>query len=55
MTSVLSYRPRVPLPDTLAELRRCSGAQFDPICVAAFFEALDAGAIDVAPTGALAH
>src|SRR5215218_4653929 len=55
MTSVRPYRPGVPLQDTLAELRRCSSAQFDPICVAAFFEALDAGAIDLSPTGALAH
>jgi HD-GYP domain-containing protein (c-di-GMP phosphodiesterase class II) len=55
MTSVRPYRPGVPLPDTLAELRRCSGAQFDPICVAAFLEALESGAIDLSPTGALAH
>jgi putative two-component system response regulator len=55
MTSVRPYRPGVPLRDTLAELRRCSGTQFDPICVAAFFEALDSGAIDLSPTGALAH
>jgi putative two-component system response regulator len=55
MTSVRPYRPGVPLPDTLAELRRCSGAQFDPVCVTAFFEAFDGGTIDVAPTGALAH
>jgi len=55
MTSVRPYRPGVALPDTFAELRRCSGAQFDPICIAAFFEALDAGAIDLSPTGALAR
>jgi HD-GYP domain-containing protein (c-di-GMP phosphodiesterase class II) len=47
MTSVRPYRPGVPLRDTLAELRRCSGAQFDPICVAAFIEACDSGAIDL--------
>ena len=55
MTSVRPYRPGVPLPETLAELRRCSGAQFDPVCVAAFLDAVDAGAIDLAPTGAMAH
>ena len=55
MTSVRPYRPGVALPDTFAELRRCSGAQFDPVCIAAFFEALDAGAIDLTPTGALAR
>ena len=46
MTSVRPYRPGVPLADTLAELRRCSGAQLDPDCVSAFFDAFDRGAID---------
>lgn len=55
MTSVRPYRPGVPLPETFAELKRCSGAQFDPLCVDAFFEALDAGHIDLTPTGALAR
>jgi response regulator RpfG family c-di-GMP phosphodiesterase len=45
MTSVRPYRPGVPLAETLAELRRCSGAQFDPVCVDAFLAALDSGAI----------
>jgi len=55
MTSVRPYRPGVPLAETFAELRRCSGAQFDPVCVTAFFDALDAGAIDLSPVGALAR
>jgi len=55
MTSVRPYRPGVPVADTLAELRRCSGAQFDPQCVAAFLEAFDAGAIELAPGSALTH
>ena len=55
MTSVRPYRPGVPLADTLAELRRCSGAQFDPVCVSAFFEALETGAIDPEPEGAASH
>jgi response regulator RpfG family c-di-GMP phosphodiesterase len=55
MTSVRPYRPGVPLADTLAELRRCSGAQFDPQCVAAFCDAFDAGAIELSPGGALAR
>ena len=55
MTSIRPYRPGVPLDDTLAELRRCSGAQFDPVCVGAFLEAFDAGAIDLSPGGALAR
>jgi response regulator RpfG family c-di-GMP phosphodiesterase len=55
MTSIRPYRPGVPLDDTLAELRRCSGAQFDPVCVGAFLEAYDAGAIELSPRGALAR
>ena len=55
MTSFRPYRPGVPLDDTLAELRRCSGAQFDPVCVSACLEAFDAGAIELSPGGALAR
>lgn len=55
MTSVRPYRPGVPLPETLAELRRCSGAQFDPVCIGAFFDALDSGTIELARSGALAR
>ena len=55
MTSVRPYRPGVPLPDTLAELYRCSGAQFDPICVSAFRDAFETGAIELSPGGALAR
>jgi response regulator RpfG family c-di-GMP phosphodiesterase len=55
MTSIRPYRPGVPLDHTLAELRRCSGAQFDPVCIGAFFEALDSGAIELSPGGALAR
>jgi HD-GYP domain-containing protein (c-di-GMP phosphodiesterase class II) len=46
MTSVRSYRPGLPLANTLAEIERCSGAQFDPTVVAAFLEAVRCGAID---------
>jgi response regulator RpfG family c-di-GMP phosphodiesterase len=55
MTSVRPYRPGVPLAETLAEIRRCSGAQFDPVCVAAFCDVFDAGAIELFPGGALAR
>ena len=55
MTSVRPYRPGVPLPDTLAELYRCSGAQFDPVCVSAFRDAFEAGGIELSPGGALAR
>lgn len=46
MTSERPYRPGVPLQATIAELRRCSGAQFDPDVVDAFLSALESGAID---------
>jgi len=55
MTSVRPYRPGVPVGDTLTELRRCSGAQFDPVCVSAFCDAFDAGVIELSPGGALAR
>jgi response regulator RpfG family c-di-GMP phosphodiesterase len=53
MTSVRPYRPGVSLADTVAELRRCSGAQFDPVCVEAFLDAMAAGAIELSPSAAL--
>lgn len=46
MTSVRSYRPGLPLATTLAEIERCSGAQFHPDVVAAFLEAVRSGLID---------
>lgn len=46
MTSERPYRPGVPLKATIAELRRCAGAQFDPHVVDAFLTALESGAID---------
>ena len=36
MISDRPYRKGMPLEDARAEVRRCSGTQFDPICVAAF-------------------
>ncbi|MGQ0646660.1 MAG: HD domain-containing phosphohydrolase [Gemmatimonadaceae bacterium] len=48
MTSARPYRPGVPLPATITELKRCAGAQFDPVVVQAFVDALEAGAIDTA-------
>jgi response regulator RpfG family c-di-GMP phosphodiesterase len=47
MTSVRPYRPGVPVAATVAELKRCSGLQFDPTCVEAFLAALDAGDVEV--------
>ncbi len=51
MTSARPYRPGVPLAATIRELRRCAGAQFDPVVVEAFLDAIESGAID---TGGLA-
>jgi HD-GYP domain-containing protein (c-di-GMP phosphodiesterase class II) len=35
MTTNRPYRPAVPVADAVAELGRCSGAQFDPAVVEA--------------------
>jgi HD-GYP domain-containing protein (c-di-GMP phosphodiesterase class II) len=40
MTSPRAYRPTIPQPVALAELARCSGAQFDPAVVDAFITTL---------------
>jgi len=53
MTSVRPYRPGVPLAETLAELRRVRGEQFDPVCVDAFLAAIDSGAIELPGSDAL--
>ncbi len=36
MTSTRAYRKALPVPDAIAEIRRCSGTQFDPDIVPAF-------------------
>ena len=55
MTSERPYRPGVPLQATINELRRCSGAQFDPDVVDAFLTALQSGAIDKSAIGEWSH
>lgn len=45
MTSGRPYRDGMSVEDAVAELRRCSGTQFDPGCVSAFERALANGAI----------
>ncbi len=40
MTSTRSYRGARPVEEAVAELRKCSGAQFDPVMVDAFVAAL---------------
>jgi len=37
MTSTRAYRKALPVADAIAEIRRCSGTQFDPDIVPAFF------------------
>ena len=45
MTSGRPYRAGMAVEDAMAELERCAGTQFDPVCVAAFARGLAAGAI----------
>ncbi|HCT58518.1 MAG TPA: two-component system response regulator [Gemmatimonas aurantiaca] len=40
MTSGRPYRDGMPVDEAIAELRQCSGTQFDPQCVAAFEQAI---------------
>ena len=42
MTSMRSYRPRSSVREAIAELRRCSGTQFDPTVVTVFVAELEA-------------
>jgi HD-GYP domain-containing protein (c-di-GMP phosphodiesterase class II) len=51
MTSDRCYQGARPLPEALAELRRCAGTQFDPAVVAALCARLDG---NVAPAAAAA-
>ncbi len=41
MTSGRPYRAGMRVDDAVAELRRCSGSQFDPVCVVAFERAME--------------
>jgi len=41
MTSTRSYRDAKPVTEAVCELRKCSGAQFDPVMVHAFIAALE--------------
>ncbi|WP_327068868.1 HD-GYP domain-containing protein [Kitasatospora sp. NBC_01302] len=41
MTSTRSYRRGRPVPEAVAELRRCAGSQFDPVMVEALVTAVD--------------
>jgi HD-GYP domain-containing protein (c-di-GMP phosphodiesterase class II) len=52
MTTDRSYRAAMPLADACAELRRCSGTQFDPRVVARLVEVLEADAVARVETAA---
>ncbi|HEX2829738.1 MAG TPA: HD domain-containing phosphohydrolase [Burkholderiales bacterium] len=60
LTSTKPYKPAWDVPRALAVIRDSSGTQFDPLCVHAFFEAIDeilavrAQHADPAPTAAAA-
>jgi diguanylate cyclase (GGDEF)-like protein len=43
MTSERPYSAALPVDDALAELRRCAGTQFDPVCVELLCDALASG------------
>ncbi len=45
MTSNRPYRKRKSVEEALFELKRCSGAQFDPVIVSAFLLAYEKGKI----------
>jgi HD-GYP domain-containing protein (c-di-GMP phosphodiesterase class II) len=45
MTSARPYRPAFTLDDAVAEVRRCSGSQFDPEIASALLAAVDAGIV----------
>jgi HD-GYP domain-containing protein (c-di-GMP phosphodiesterase class II) len=51
MTSTRSYRGARRIEDALAELRKCSGFQFDPVLVEAFITALRRQGWDYQPAG----
>ena len=47
MTTHRAYRPAMPVDAALAELRRCSGTQFDPAVVVTLVQVID---VDEAPS-----
>ena len=48
MTSSRPYRPALTVEETISELRRCSGSQFDQVIVETFAEALERDGLPVA-------
>jgi HD-GYP domain-containing protein (c-di-GMP phosphodiesterase class II) len=54
MTSDRTYRPGLSMEEALAEIARCSGAQFDPRVVDAMMAAVDSGRFTLIGRGELA-
>jgi putative two-component system response regulator len=54
MTSDRTYRPGLSMEEALAEIVRCSGAQFDPCVVEAMMAAVDTGRFTLIGRGELA-
>ena len=52
MTTDRPYRAAMPIADALAELRRCSGTQFDPAVVATLVRLVEAHQVERPPTAA---
>ena len=52
MTSDRSYRRAMPVEDAVAELRRCSGTQFDPAVVATLVSVIEESRVVAAPLAA---
>ena len=52
MTTDRPYRPAMPIADALAELRRCSGTQFDPVVVATLVRVVEAHQVERPATAA---
>jgi HD-GYP domain-containing protein (c-di-GMP phosphodiesterase class II) len=52
MTTDRPYRLAMPIADALAELRRCSGTQFDPIVVATLVRMVESHQVERPATAA---
>jgi HD-GYP domain-containing protein (c-di-GMP phosphodiesterase class II) len=43
MTEDRVYRRALPLPSAIAEIERCTGSQFDPVCARALLDVVRVG------------
>ncbi|MCR4822259.1 MAG: HD-GYP domain-containing protein [Treponema sp.] len=46
MSSTRPYRKKLPMPDIVEEIRKCSGSQFDPVVAKAFLDLQEEGAFN---------